>query len=213
VQRATQKFGSISGIQDESVSHDNLNRITGLSPKLAMDNPRLTSREDANLLLFLQENEEHGVYLHDMGQMDDTERSNLIIDKDTSIVYDMRREMDMARLERQTSGNLAADATDARLAAAQTTPRKSTKPKAKPWANLWKEKRQNNQDFMLAAEEGNMQEMLDLIDPAKKMLQVADVNTKGADNWTAMHYAANEGHGDILEALIEKNVDIEAVTN
>lgn len=28
---------------------------------------RLTSREDANLLLFLQENEDNGVYMHDMG--------------------------------------------------------------------------------------------------------------------------------------------------
>ena len=36
---------------------------------------------------------------------------------------------------------------------------------------------------------------------------------KGADNWTALHYAANEGHGDILEALIERNIEVEAVTN
>lgn len=50
--------------------------------------------------------------------------------------------------------------------------------------------------------------MLDLLDPAKKQLQVADINTKGSDEWTALHYAANEGHGDILEALIEKNIDI-----
>ena len=87
-----------------------------------------------------------------------------------------------------------------------------SKPKAKPWANLWKVKRQNNQDYLLAAEEGDMQAMLDLLDPAKKMLQVADINTKGADQWTALHYACNEGHGDILEALVEKGIDITAVT-
>jgi len=34
---------------------------------------------------------------------------------------------------------------------------------------------------LLAAEEGNLKEMVELIDPAKKMLQVADINTKGAD--------------------------------
>ena len=39
---------------------------------------------------------------------------------------------------------------------------------------------------------------MEMIDPAKKLLQVADMNTKGADAWTALHYAANEGHGDIL---------------
>ena len=35
-----------------------------------------------------------------MGQMDDTERSHLIIDQDTKLVYDVRKDMDMARLER-----------------------------------------------------------------------------------------------------------------
>ena len=133
----------------------------------------------------------------------------------------MRKEMDMARLDRQTSVKSMGAATandtgrtspDGRLTS-ESTPRRISKPKTKPWANLWKEKRQNNQDFMLAAEEGNMQEMLDFIDPAKKLLQVADVNAKGADGWTALHYAANEGHGDILEALIGKNIDIEAVTS
>ena len=58
-----------------------------------------------------------------------------------------------------------------------------------------------------------MQEMLDLIDPAKKMLQAAEMNTKGADQWNALHFAANEGHGDICEALIEKSIDVEAVTS
>lgn len=58
-----------------------------------------------------------------------------------------------------------------------------------------------------------MQQMLEMIDPEKKLLQVADINTKGADMWTALHYAANEGHGDILEALIQKRIDIEACTN
>lgn len=52
-----------------------------------------------------------------------------------------------------------------------------------------------------------------MIDPAKKLLQVADINTKGVDNWTSLHYAANEGHGDILEALIEKGIDVEAKTS
>ena len=55
--------------------------------------------------------------------------------------------------------------------------------------------------------------MMDLIDPQKKMLQVADVNTKGADDWNALHFASNEGHGDVVEALITKNINLEAVTS
>ena len=58
-----------------------------------------------------------------------------------------------------------------------------------------------------------MQDMLDLLDPSIKLLQVADINAKGADMWSALHYAANEGHGDILETLIEKSIDVEAQTN
>ena len=72
------RISGISGIDD--TLHETLNRLTSLSPTIQV---RLTSREDANLLLFLQENEENGVYLHDMGQMDDTERSHMIVDKDT----------------------------------------------------------------------------------------------------------------------------------
>lgn len=117
------------------------------------------------------------------------------------MVYDVRKEIDMARLDRRTSTTLsgaAADQSNARLGSeastSQQTPRKT---KAKPWANLWKEKRLNNSDMLLAAEEGSLQAMLDLLDPAKKQLQVADVNTKGADQWNALHFAVNEGHGDI----------------
>ena len=38
-----------------------------------------------------------------MGQIDESERTNLIVDKDTSQVYDTRREIDLAKLERQTT--------------------------------------------------------------------------------------------------------------
>lgn len=52
--------------------------------------------------------------MHDMGQMDDYERSNLIVDKDTQRVYDMRKEMDMAQLHRdRTSMAVAATSGDA----------------------------------------------------------------------------------------------------
>ena len=46
-----------------------------------------------------------------MGEMDDYERSNLIVDKDTQRVYDMRKDMDMARLDRQTSAVAAGETT------------------------------------------------------------------------------------------------------
>jgi len=56
------------------------------------------------------------------------------------MVYDVRKELDMARLERQTSFNSSSDnsATSPRLGSETSG---LGKPKAKPWANLWKEKR------------------------------------------------------------------------
>ena len=89
------QMGSISGIDD--TIHDTMNRVTGLSP---LGHVRQTSREDANLLLSMEEIAGDGVYLYDMGELDDTERSHLIVDKDTQMVYDVRKDIDMARLER-----------------------------------------------------------------------------------------------------------------
>lgn len=38
-----------------------------------------------------------------MGKMDDSERSNLIIDRDTQMVYDSRKEVDLIKLEKAAS--------------------------------------------------------------------------------------------------------------
>lgn len=81
-----------------------------------------------------------------MGQMDDMERSHLIIDKDTNKVYDVRKEMDMARLERQTSSSSTIEDDQSKkqnqvLGSEASPSEKPKRAKAKPWANLWKEKR------------------------------------------------------------------------
>ena len=41
------------------------------------------------------------------------------------------------------------------------------------------------------------------------------MNAKDTDHdmWNALHYAVNEGHGDIAQTLIEKNIDVSAVTS
>ena len=102
-------FGEISGIIDErSTLAGDLSRQTGfggLSPPKDYGGAlgRDTQAADANLLLIMQENEEHGVYLHDMGPIDDEERANLIIDNDTNQVYDVRKESDLIKLDRKTS--------------------------------------------------------------------------------------------------------------
>lgn len=71
------------------------------------------------------------------------------------MVYDVRKELDMVRLDRQTSINSPADASGPQSPRLGSESARG-KAKAKPWANLWKEKRQNNANYLLAAEEGNM---------------------------------------------------------
>jgi len=38
----------------------------------------------------------------------------------------------------------------------------STHSSAKPWDNWWKDRRRNNQDFLFAAENGNLEELIKL---------------------------------------------------
>ena len=78
-----------------------LSRITNM---LKSDGIRAgTTGDVSNLMAYLQDGDEGGVYLHDMGEIDDLERSNYILDKDTKLVYDARKETDLIRLDKRTS--------------------------------------------------------------------------------------------------------------
>lgn len=78
-----------------------------------------------------------------MGQIDDEERQYLIIDKDTGKVYDVRNERHVARITKEVT----------------TTPNKSNDLSQEisnngAWKEWWKEKRNNDQNFLAAAENG-----------------------------------------------------------
>lgn len=63
---------------------------------------------------------------------------------------------------------------------------------ANPWGNFWKEKKANNQEFLVAAETGDIETLKQLLDPKVKQAAVADINTS-MDGFTALHFAASEG--------------------
>ena len=43
---------------------------------------------------------------------------------------------------------------------------------------------------------------------------IADVNHRGLDQWTALHFAANEGHFEIVKALLtHPDIDREAISS
>jgi len=51
---------------------------------------------------------------------------------------------------------------------------------------------------LIAAESGDLAEIKRLLDKDKLQDLAADVNHKGLDNWTALHFAANEGKLEII---------------
>ena len=76
-------------------------RITGAQNQLVrIQGSESSTNNDPHMMMFLQDQNEQGVYLYDMGKMEDTERSHLIIDKDTQMVYDTRKEVDLIKLEK-----------------------------------------------------------------------------------------------------------------
>lgn len=118
-----------------------------------------------------------------MGEIDDEDKMFLIVDKDTGKVYDIRNDMHVEKITEHTT-KMAQD-TD-----------KSKNGKA--WEGWWKQKKRNDQDLLIAAENGDIKEVSRLLDKGQLQDLIADVNCRGLDNWTALHFAANEGHVSIV---------------
>jgi len=71
-----------------------------------------------------------------------------------------------------------------------------------------------NQRLWQAARDNNVSLLKDLLDSSKYGDTCAQVNAKGADDWTALHMSANEGATDVVKALLEyiSEVDVNAVS-
>ena len=136
----------------------------------------------------------------DMGELDEEERQYLLIDKDTGRVYDLRNDM---HLQRITSKNtrLTVDVSSHNMSTtshqSQSLPA-SSGGKGGAWGDWWKDKKRNNQDLLWASENGNLDEVKRLMDPSQLQDLIADINHRGLDNWTAVHFAANEGHFEVV---------------
>ena len=84
---------------------------------------------------------------------------------------------------------------------------------SKPWGNFWKEKRHNNNEFLIAAENGDVETMKQMLDPTLKMACVADINIS-QDGFSALHFAASEGRANIIKDLIgRKGIVLEPLNN
>mmetsp|Transcript_25980 Transcript_25980/g.25814 ORF Transcript_25980/g.25814 Transcript_25980/m.25814 type:complete len:731 (-) Transcript_25980:62-2254(-) len=88
-------------------------------------------------------------------------------------------------------------------------PKKGTK----AWESWWKKKKAVNGDLLNAAQIGDFEKVKSLLDKDIQKEFVANIKFQGLDNFTALHFAAQGGHYEICEFLIENGCDVEARSN
>jgi len=170
---------------NDSWNANNISRIT--VPKMDISTSGVV--DDSKRMDLL--NNENMFEELDMGQIDEEERQFYLIDKDTGRAYDMRNEVHLQILsEKQT-----------RLTTELNTTSGSS---SRAWSDWWRQKHTNNQNFLLAAEEGDLDEVRKLLNKDIHQDLVADLNHKGLDQWTALHFAASEGRLEVVKELITK---------
>ena len=76
------------------------------------------------------------------------------------------------------------------------------------WGTWWKDKRKNNDKYLIAAEKGDLEQLKKLLSEKEMKDLKADINTKGLDNWTALHYGAEGGFVEIIQELISQKADV-----
>lgn len=80
----------------------------------------------------------------------------------------------------------------------------------KAWKEWWKKKRSNCEDLLMAAESGNLNKVKSLLDRDKYKEFVANIRFQGLDEFTALHFAAQENRYDVCKFLLEHGCNLEA---
>ena len=80
------------------------------------------------------------------------------------------------------------------------------------WEIYWKHKDIINEEFRGAAENGEINRVRKFLDVDRRKDMIANVNSVGLDNWTALHFAASEGHFEVAEMIVGKSPDLDSKT-
>jgi len=76
------------------------------------------------------------------------------------------------------------------------------------WGDWWKEKQNNNELYITAAEKGNFDDVRKLLSPEQMLGMAAEVNYQDSEGWSALHYAASISHDEMTIFLLD-SPDIE----
>lgn len=119
-----------------------------------------------------------------------------IKDKSTGMTYDLNQQDSIIFLHEQNEKlfKLTVPASD------------------KPWSEWWNKKKEQNSELLAASEKGNLKKVRDLLNKQKHGDLAADINAKGLDDYTALHYAVSEGHEEIVDLLLLTGANINAHT-
>lgn len=80
----------------------------------------------------------------------------------------------------------------------------------KAWKDWWKKKHQYDDDLLMAAESGDITKVAYLLDKEQCHEFTANVEWTGLDNFTALHFAAQENNKDIMSILIDHGSALDA---
>ena len=80
------------------------------------------------------------------------------------------------------------------------------------WKDWWQKKKDLNIKLLRAAESGDMMLIIDLLNKTKHNDLTPDINTKGLDGFTPLHFAASEGHIETVMTLVKKGANVAATS-
>jgi len=80
------------------------------------------------------------------------------------------------------------------------------------WQEWWSEKKKTNNRFLQACQSGDLLVCQQLLDKKRGDL-AADINTKGENDWTPIHFACLNGNTSLVYLLISKEANIDGETS
>ena len=106
----------------------------------------------------------------DMGEIDEEELPFMIIDKDSGRVYDTRNDVHVERLSNPRGASFGKSMDESTNSISSKSIRSSA------WSEWWRNKKKSDQDYMWAAECGDLEKLKKFLDKDKMQDMVADVN-------------------------------------